>query len=811
MEGTLSSTLAAILRPIAFRHPRRITASAWDEHIPFAMSLTDLLRPSCFVELGTYRGASYCAFCQAVAELSAETRCYAVDTWRGDPHGGEYGDEVLADLRAHHDPLYAGFSALVQSTFAEALRYFDDGSVDLLHIDGFHTFDAVKQDYESWLPKMSRRGVVLFHDTNVREKDFGVRLLWRDLSAHHPHFEFVHGHGLGVLAVGDSPESLRPLLEANERDATLVRLFFSELGRHLTREKALQAATAEREQLKAAVEGGRRDIGDLKGALSARDATIEELRGTAEASVQEVSRQIARARLDAGRLENVVASLSAEVAARTEALEVAERGARTLRAEIAAAQADAETARRELRVLEASHSWRMTRPLRRLMLPARKLASSRSFRQFLWESGKAAVAALPEGPREAVRDLKRKVITRPPKARADLDNERVATGLKRALRAIAAERPTGQPITHVLVVPFLRSGGADLTATYYLRALAARNGPASCLLVVADSPDLAVPDWLPVGVSAVRIDDFIDGPDKWERLDLLDGLVRATSPRVLHTVNSVVGWDLVIFRGAELSRIARLFGSIFAFQYLADGKLMGYAAEFFEGARPHLTGLLTDNARFARDLAIEYKLDPAWQRRVHVVYNPSRALRGPMPAPTLARAPDAPLRVLWAGRADAEKLPEVLQAVSERAQFATFDVFGSTVVDGGAPRLVPHERLHLRGPFHDLATLFANGSYDAFLFTSKWEGMPNVVLEIGAYGIPVIAPDVGGVPELIREDTGYLVRGARNVGGYIEALEAIRRDPREAALRAARLASLVRERHSWEHFAETLMGIPDYA
>src|SRR5207247_9302264 len=111
--------------PILFSTPRRLTTSSfWVEHIPFGMYLVDLLRPNQVVELGTHYGDSYCAFCQAVQTLNLPTRCYAIDTWRGDQHVGDYGPEVLADLRAHHDALYNSFSLLVQSTFDEASRQF---------------------------------------------------------------------------------------------------------------------------------------------------------------------------------------------------------------------------------------------------------------------------------------------------------------------------------------------------------------------------------------------------------------------------------------------------------------------------------------------------------------------------------------------------------------------------------------------------------------------------------------------------------------------------------------------------------------
>jgi len=217
--------------PVCLEFPRWLAETAWAQHVPFAMFLVSALRPQILVELGAWRGVSYCAFCQAVKETRQTTRCYAVDTWRGDEHAGNLGDEALLALRGHHDPKYSDFSSLVQSTFDEALSHFSDNSIDLLHIDGFHSYEAVRHDFETWQPKMSKRGIVLFHDINVRERGFGVYQFWEEVSAKHPSFDFLHGHGLGVLAVGaEIAGELRFLFKSDEREKVLIREFFFALG-----------------------------------------------------------------------------------------------------------------------------------------------------------------------------------------------------------------------------------------------------------------------------------------------------------------------------------------------------------------------------------------------------------------------------------------------------------------------------------------------------------------------------------------------------------------------------------------------------
>jgi hypothetical protein len=156
------------------------------------------------VELGTYNGVCYTAFCQAVRE-QLETHCLAVDTWAGDAQASFYDETVYEDFRGFPDEHYAAFSTLLRCTFDVALLRFGDGSLDLLHFGGLHTYDAVCHDFEIWLPKISQHGVTLFHDINVRWSGFGVWQLWRELKEKYPHLEFHHCYGPGVIAVGSAP------------------------------------------------------------------------------------------------------------------------------------------------------------------------------------------------------------------------------------------------------------------------------------------------------------------------------------------------------------------------------------------------------------------------------------------------------------------------------------------------------------------------------------------------------------------------------------------------------------------------------
>lgn len=344
---------------------RLVEPDAWTGHIPFAFWIVAALQPRLLVELGTHSGNSYLAFCQAVQNLGIATACFAIDTWKGDVHAGFYDEDVYRELAEYHDDRYGAFSRLVRSTFEEAVGSFADGSVDLLHIDGLHTYEAVRADLETWRAKLSTRAVVLLHDTNVREGDFGVWRLWEELIARHPHFAFLHSHGLGVLGMGaDLPDAVMKLLEAtpDASRARRIRDVFARLGgslRHRIRRQQLEAEIVR--------------LGDVVGArdqaLAARDEQLAGVTRDLKTRTDEVAEHVGLITL----LQHEIVRVGqlAEAASREGAgLRVRAKGDRSeaewLRAEVerarvrlTAMESSLEVAQGRVTAMESSKFWKI--------------------------------------------------------------------------------------------------------------------------------------------------------------------------------------------------------------------------------------------------------------------------------------------------------------------------------------------------------------------------------------------------------------------------------------------------------------------
>lgn len=240
------------LSATSYWQPRHYTESAWVTHAPFAFWLVDVLRPRTVVELGTHHGYSCFAFAEALQRLRVPGTIYALDSWEGDEHIGAYGESVYQGVRTIVEADYPDIIHTLRGYFSESRPKIADGSVDLLHIDGRHGYNDVLEDYTLWRPTVRDGGVILFHDIAEHIEGFGVWRLWEELAAEYPSrsFSFQHGHGLGVLAVGEvSDPRLRALFEADDETISRVRADYVRLGDDVDRHAAADRAQADLDAL----------------------------------------------------------------------------------------------------------------------------------------------------------------------------------------------------------------------------------------------------------------------------------------------------------------------------------------------------------------------------------------------------------------------------------------------------------------------------------------------------------------------------------------------------------------------------------
>jgi hypothetical protein len=237
---------------VIYYKPTQIYLSAWISHIPFMQWYMRNICPKLFVELGVHYGTSFLSACEIVKSYKIQSKCVAVDTWKGDSHSGFYDEEVFSKFMQEFVK-YVEFAEFKRETFEDALHEFEDSSIDLLHIDGFHTYQAVKKDFYDYLPKMSKSGVIIMHDINVHTKGFGVHLFWQELKEKFSTFEFFHGHGLGIVVIGnDVNNNVIELVNSSEREKDSIRNLFKYLGSALEYE---YYAEQEKESLKNDIAG----------------------------------------------------------------------------------------------------------------------------------------------------------------------------------------------------------------------------------------------------------------------------------------------------------------------------------------------------------------------------------------------------------------------------------------------------------------------------------------------------------------------------------------------------------------------------
>ena len=166
-------------------------SSAWLGHLHFASWIVSYLNPKIIVDLGVDWGHSTFAF--ASAKIG---HIYGIDSFEGDVQAGFKNTyEMVIDVNNNFvkNNLILDNVSFIKGYFDDVFLKFEE-TIDILHIDGLHTYECVKNDYDKWSTKTHNNSVILFHDVESYPDTVGK--LFNEIPYYK--FYFSHSAGLGV-------------------------------------------------------------------------------------------------------------------------------------------------------------------------------------------------------------------------------------------------------------------------------------------------------------------------------------------------------------------------------------------------------------------------------------------------------------------------------------------------------------------------------------------------------------------------------------------------------------------------------------
>jgi len=367
--------------------------------------------------------------------------------------------------------------------------------------------------------------------------------------------------------------------------------------------------------------------------------------------------------------------------------------------------------------------------------------------------------------------------------------------------ALLEQWPKQAGITHLFLLPWLSTGGADRMALKYIKTVASDRQNKVAVLITQTAKHLWR-DRLPKGVLWIELDATTSGmPLPWQRI-VLARLIMQRQPRVVHLINARIGWEVLRHHGLSVTQHSTWYATVFCDDLQPTGEIYGYARQYLGDTHQYLKQVFTDSESYRQSLIRLFGL-PTELIVTHYT---------PAPSPHKDPSPTAERALLWAGRLDEQKRPDILAKIAARLPDVRFDVYGSSVITKNPPglRLLQQRpNVRLRGAFTDFNQL-PHEQYAGFIYTSQWDGLPNILLEATAAGLPIVAPNVGGVSELITKPTGYLVDRFDDVEQYVSAIRHLLSHRDYAIKKVEHAQKLISTRHSEEHWNEQLRAISGY-
>lgn len=359
---------------------------------------------------------------------------------------------------------------------------------------------------------------------------------------------------------------------------------------------------------------------------------------------------------------------------------------------------------------------------------------------------------------------------------------------------------------YVFIVPWVVSGGADKVLINYLKAFKELH-PKWKVAVITTLPSKN--QWAKYLPDNAYLIDFGNAttklPNPQDQEMLFSRLIAQLKCKKLHIINSEYGYRWVMAHQDLIKNNYTLNISLFCHDIIpgTDGEgIFDYANPYLLEIFPVVNHIFTDN-KVVIDRAT--KLNGFNPSKFTVEYQPVDLPITP-PISNKPKSPDGKYHILWASRIATQKNPELLKSIANKLPPSKYqiDVYGRLDNNYHANFFSNTPTIAYHGAYNGIKSLDLS-KYSCFLYTSIIDGLPNILLEISALGLPIIASDAGGVKEFIKnEKTGLLIKDSNNPEAYVKAIISAVKDPKTLERYTLNAQALLRKQHSFDVYLKKI-------
>jgi len=381
-----------------------------------------------------------------------------------------------------------------------------------------------------------------------------------------------------------------------------------------------------------------------------------------------------------------------------------------------------------------------------------------------------------------------------------------AIGILPMRAAIKAALP--EEYGYVILLPWLESGGAELVGLWHY--IAAKELGLNPLIILADKPNVTA-RFAAQGLTTLNLPALFESTmgrpftelSHEDRMEVLASAIELLTPHRMHLIHSYNGYTALAQpdTGKRLrAACGKIYVSAFCPHIHPRGNYDGYF-RFIPDIMNVVDTFIFDNSWYQNEMKLTYRLGQ----------EQSVALKYPVDDFERKRKSKKPRPyVLWASRFDSQKNPQIVGEIAAKMPDVEFIMYGRRVMgDVEIDWSKMPENVTDKGEFFNIDEMPLAACY-AFLYTSKFDGTPNILLEMASRGLPIVTPNIGGISDFLGPDWPLYVNDPEDIEGYVRHLTELKKDTAYAHKHVTTQIELLKSQRSLAKFLERVSQVIDF-